>query len=107
MKSIRLALLALPAALALVALTSAPRAQPKPAPTCVKSWGEARARALGYDHVVTIENGCDKPAKCTVSTDVAPEPIEATVPAKQKIELTTFRSSPATAFKPKVDCKLP
>lgn len=103
MRSLRLALLALP-----VLLTLAPetRAQQKPTPACIKSWGEARARALGYDHVVVIENGCDKPASCVITTDVAPEPIQATVEAKKKVELTTFRSSPATAFKPKVECKL-
>jgi hypothetical protein len=41
-----------------------------------------------------------------VSTDVAPDPIRADVPAKQTVELTTFRSSPASVFKPKVECTL-
>jgi len=103
MKILRLAPLA---ALALVALAPVTRAAPTPTPACVKSWGDARARAVGYDHVVVIENGCDKPASCVVSTDVAPEPIHATVAPKTKIELTTFRGSPATAFEPKVECKL-
>ena len=53
-----------------------------------------------------IENGCDRPAICVVSTDVAPEPIQATVPARQRVELVTFRGSPASAFKPKVECKV-
>lgn len=105
MRSLHLALLALPGLLVL-ALAPETRADQKPAPACIKSWGEARARALGYDHVVVIENGCDKPASCVITTDVAPEPIQATVEAKKKVELTTFRSSPATAFKPKVECKL-
>jgi 6-phosphofructokinase len=92
--------------LAIVALAPATRAQQKSTPSCIKSWGEARARALGYDHVVVIENGCDKPAACVITTDVAPEPIQATVEPKQRVELTTFRNSPATAFKPKVECKV-
>jgi hypothetical protein len=101
-----LAVLASPLALALVALAPATRAEPKASPACIKSWGEPRARAIGYDHVVVIENNCDKPASCVISTDVAPEPIQATVDPKQRVELTTFRNSPATAFKPKVECKL-
>ncbi len=63
------------------------------------------ARALGYDHVVVIDNGCDRAAACTVSTDVAPDPIQATVDAKKTVELTTFRSSPASTFKPKVEVR--
>jgi len=92
------------AALALLALAA--HAQPKPGPGCIKSRGEARARALGYDHVVVIENGCDRAADCVVSTDVAPEPITATVEARKTVELTTFRGSPASVFTPKVSCKL-
>ena len=61
---------------------------------------------VGYDHVVIIENGCEKAAECVISTDVAPEPITATVPARSKVELTTFRGSPASVFTPKVECKL-
>ncbi|APR85580.1 Hypothetical protein A7982_10929 [Minicystis rosea] len=102
---LRLALLASFVAVAVMAHAKATVAQTKPELTCVKSSGEARARALGYDHVVTIENGCDKAVACTVSTDVAPEPIQATVDAKKTIELTTFRNSPASVFKPKVGCR--
>lgn len=94
------------AALAFTLLALAAGAQPKPSPACIKSRGEARARVIGYDHVVIIENGCDKPAECVISTDVAPEPITATVEAKKTVELTTFRGSPATVFTPKVTCKL-
>jgi hypothetical protein len=106
MKMRILALLASSAAFAILALAPATRADPRSTPACIKSWGEARARVIGYDHVVVIQNGCDKPAACVITTDVAPEPIEATVAPKQKTELTTFRNSPATAFKPKVECKL-
>lgn len=101
-----------PAALLFVGLTalasfpSATQADPKPQPACIRSGGEARARTVGWDHVVWIENGCEKAATCVVTTDVAPEPVTQVVGAKQRVELTTFRGSPASAFKPKVDCKL-
>lgn len=93
----------LPLALLLLATPALTRAD---TPSCIKSRGEARARALGYDHVVVIENGCGKPAACTITTDVAPDPITAKVDAKKTVELTTFRGSPASTFKPKVVCKL-
>lgn len=106
MKLTRLALAAPALGLAIAAFVPPSWAQPKPTPACIRSRGEARARAVGYDHVVTIENGCDRAAACAVSTDVAPEPIHATVEAKQTVELTTFRNSPASVFKPRVECAL-
>lgn len=93
---------ALPALLALLALASAARAQKTPA--CVRWWQQTVAAGYGYNHVVGIENTCDKPVACTVSTDVAPDPIHATVQPKEKTELTTFRGSPSYTFKAKVEC---
>jgi hypothetical protein len=93
-----------PLALFLLAVPAITQADTTPA--CIKSRGEARARVLGYDHVVTIENACDKAATCTVTTDVAPDPITTKVDAKKTVELTTFRGSPASTFKPRVSCKL-
>ena len=101
MKLPRAALLAL---FGLGALAAPARAEKTPA--CVRWWGQVVSAGLGYNHVVGIENGCDRSAACVVSTDVAPDPIQATVPAKQKVELVTFRGSPASTFKPKVECKL-
>jgi hypothetical protein len=75
-------------------------------PACIKWWSQTVATATGYNHVVGLQNDCDKPAACTVSTDVAPDPIQVTVSPKQKTELTTFRGSPSYTFKAKVDCKL-
>jgi hypothetical protein len=102
----RLAALASIAIVTLLALAPATQAQPKPMPACVKTSSEVRARAVGYDHLVAIENTCEKPAACTVSTDVAPEPLQVTVEPKKTVELTTFRGSPAREFKPTVSCKL-
>ena len=74
-------------------------------PACIRWWTQV-VSGMGHNHIVLIENNCDRPAACVVSTDVAPDPIQATVPAKQKVELTTFRGSPASTFKAKVDCTL-
>jgi hypothetical protein len=90
--------------LGLAALADPARAER--APACVRWWSQVVSTASGYNHVVGIENGCDMPAACVVSTDVAPDPIQATVAAKQKVELVTFRGSPSSTFKPKVECKL-
>ena len=76
-------------------------------PPCIRFSGHVVATAVGYNHVVAIENSCDGAALCTVSTDVAPDPIQATVPTKQRIELVTFRGSPSYTFTPKVECTFP
>lgn len=88
--------------LGLVVLAAPALAEKNPA--CIRWRAQPVATGAGYNHVVTIENGCDEPAACVISTDVAPDPIQATVPAKQKVELTTFRGSPASTFKPRVEC---
>jgi hypothetical protein len=72
---------------------------------CVEAWGEVRYRS-GYDHIVHVRNGCEKPVLCAVSTNVNPDPQKVTVPPKEEIEVLTFRGSPAREFVPKVDCKL-
>jgi hypothetical protein len=99
-KALRIAPLVI---LALGAFAAAARAA---MPACVRWSPLTVATGVGYNHVVEIENGCDKAAACVVSTDVAPDPIEATVPAREKIELVTFRGSPSYTFKAKVDCTL-
>jgi hypothetical protein len=104
MKHPRAALASFAPLVALVALSPAALAQKTPA--CVRWWQQTVAAGIGYNHVVGIENSCDKPAACVVSTDVAPDPIKATVGPKQKTELVTFRGSPASTFKAKVECTL-
>ncbi len=78
----------------------------KKTPSCIKWWGQTVQTAVGNNHVVTIQNNCERQASCVVSTDVAPAPIQASVPAKQRTELVTFRGSPAFVFKPTVECTL-
>lgn len=106
MNLLRPAGLALFSVVALATPSPGARAQKEPPPACVTSRGEARARAVGYDHVVTIENRCTRPAACVVSTDVAPELLHVTVPSKDRAELTTFRGSSSSVFTARVECKL-
>ena len=75
-------------------------------PKCVDVRGEARFSGYGYDHLVEIDNRCDKSVSCTVATDVNPQSRTVTVAAGAKESLLTFRGSPASAFKPNVTCKL-
>lgn len=101
------------AALAVVSLASAsPSSIAEPlgadaGPTsCVKWRGEARSNGYGYKHVVVIDNGCKKPATCSVATDVNPTPQNVTVAPQSTEEVVTFFDSPASAFVPNVSCKL-
>jgi hypothetical protein len=74
-------------------------------PACVKVSTQARYSGLGYDHLVDIENTCDKPMSCTVATDVNKEPTTVKVAAKQTETVVTFRGSPAREFNADVSCK--
>jgi hypothetical protein len=100
-------------AVACLTLALATLAAPSPATTagapvvlsCVKYRGEARPWGIGFKHVVILESGCTVTAECSVSTDVNPEPVVVTVPAKESREVVTFLSSPARAFVPSVVCR--
>ncbi|MCA9609153.1 MAG: hypothetical protein KC619_26310 [Myxococcales bacterium] len=75
-------------------------------PDCVTVRGEARWGADAYNHVVVIQNGCERAASCQVATNVNPEAISVEVPAGQTREVLTFRGSPAREFTPRVRCEL-
>ena len=85
-------------------LDDSERGPPKGAMSCVHVQTEAPYRAYGYDHLVTIENGCDKPVRCTVKTDVNPEPSHVRVEPQKSETVLTFRGSPASTFKADVSC---
>ena len=79
-----------------------------PVATCVKSWGEVRARAYGYDHFVHLVSSCKKTAVCAVSSDVSPDEVQTvSLAAGAATEVATFLGSPASTFTPKVTCTLP
>lgn len=75
-------------------------------PACVHFRSESRYVPYGYNHIVYIDNGCSKPAACTVSTDVVPQAQNVEVPAGKTAEVTTFMGSPQQSFTPRVRCAL-
>jgi hypothetical protein len=93
--------------LTLLLLASGARAAdkaPKPPPyavapsadTCAEVRGSARAEAYGYTHVVSLRNGCDRPVRCELWSDVDPEPrVRVEVAAGAATEVITRRGSPA------------
>ncbi len=89
---------------ALLAVAIAPAALAKDSP-CVGVSSQALYRAYGYDHIVHLVNRCDDAAACDVFTDVNPEVIHATVPARDEVDVLTFRGSPARTFTPHVTCR--
>jgi hypothetical protein len=72
---------------------------------CVRAWTEVRARYPGYDHIVHLESACTVEATCTISTNVNPQTIVATVPPGESAEVLTFMASPAREFAAKVECR--
>lgn len=81
------------------------RSAPTGNPDCVHVRTEARYIPYGYDHIVEVENTCDKAVSCSITTDVNPTSTQLSVPAKQTRSVTTFRGSPAREFKAEVSCK--
>ena len=106
------ALLALTAlsALALGARAEPPRDDDAPAQqspdTCAAVTPVARYIGYGYDHVVSLKNGCSRPVTCEVWTDVDPQPHH-TLSAQpgETREVVVRRGSPAREFKPEKKCK--
>jgi hypothetical protein len=90
------------------ALTPAPvlLAGDEPRLACVEYWPEVRYRNYGYDHLVHLWNRCDVRAVCDVASDVNPKPVRVEIAARDRIEVLTFRGSPAREFTPQVDCRV-
>jgi hypothetical protein len=74
--------------------------------SCIDSWNEARYSGVGYNHVVSIRNRCDRTATCEVWTDVNPDHQRVTVEPNEVREVLTFLGSPARVFTAHADCKL-
>ncbi len=75
-------------------------------PACIEVRGEARYGAQGYDHHVLVRNGCDREARCSVTTDVNPQPAPLTVAPGATGHVVMWRGSPARVFAPRADCTL-
>jgi hypothetical protein len=88
------------------ASSAADEKPPTQSPTaCVTHTTQARY-IMGYDHLVHIDNACEKSVECTVSTDVNPQPQTVVVDAKSQQTVVTFKGSPARVFRANVDCQL-
>jgi hypothetical protein len=82
-------------------------ARPAQDRACVHYWPEARFRNYAYDHVVHLLSRCEERALCAVSSDVNPKPVLVEVPPGERVEVLTFRGSPAREFRPFVECRAP
>lgn len=89
---------------AVLALTDA--GAPPPLPACVQVTTASRYVPFGFNHIVTLTNGCSRAATCTVATDVNPATQTVEVPAAATIEVTTFMGSPSSVFTARVGCRL-
>ncbi|MEM9862125.1 MAG: hypothetical protein AAF938_10945 [Myxococcota bacterium] len=94
------------AGLLFVAACSVARADDVEAPTCVEVDKSAPIRGYGHAHIVHVENGCDRPVRCAVATDVDPTPTQITVPAGEREDVVARIGSPASTFEAIVDCEL-
>lgn len=92
-------------ALAPLAATAQER-PPGERPACVQVHGIARWAAAAYNHWVRVENDCDRPVSCRISTNVSSEVHEVTIGAGEHVERLTYRGSPAREFTPTVSCTL-
>ncbi len=75
-------------------------------PACVQVTTESRYVPYGYNHIVTIRNGCSRDATCVVSTDVNPKPESVEVPTAKAVEVATFLGAASSVFVAKVTCAL-
>ncbi|MDQ3034027.1 MAG: hypothetical protein M3Y87_16550 [Myxococcota bacterium] len=73
-------------------------------PACVQARGEARMQAYGWDHIVSITNGCAAAITCRVTTSVNPTPVTVRLAPAQSTDTLMWRGSPASAFLANVDC---
>lgn len=81
-----------------------PPSEPAPRASCVSSWNEARYRNFGYDHIVHLQNGCEREIECAVITDSNPTPVVVMVPGMGILEVLMFRGSPARIFRSEIEC---
>ena len=74
------------------------------AASCVDVQSEASFASVGYDHIVTLKNGCKKAMTCTVKTNVNPDPATLDLDPNEQKSVVTWRGSPAREFTPEVSC---
>ena len=91
-----------------LALSAAPAAaddtKSAKAKDCVEVRGEASFASVGYDHIVTVTNGCKQAKTCSVKTDVNPDASTLELEPGEAKSVVTWRGSPARVFTPDVKC---
>jgi hypothetical protein len=73
-------------------------------PECVTVAAQPIFNGSGYNHLVTITNGCAASVSCTVTTDVNPRPISVAVEPQQSRTVNTYFNAAAYGFTPTVHC---
>ena len=106
LKAVAIALLAALATPAAIARAGEGDDAPNPA-NCVKVHTEARYVPYGYDHIVELENTCEKAMRCDVTTNVNPTPASVDLASGETKSVLTYRGSPASEITAQVDCKPP
>jgi hypothetical protein len=79
---------------------------PAGVPACVAVTTSAPYVPYGYNHIVTLANGCKRTADCAVSTDVSPAIQNVTLAPGARAEVLTFMASPSQGFVARVSCQL-
>lgn len=75
-------------------------------PACVAVTTDSRYVPYGYNHIVILKNGCSRPVKCSVATDVNPERQTVEVLPSTTTEVTTFLGAASSTFVARVSCGL-
>jgi len=74
-------------------------------PACIEVGGISMWGITGYNHIVFLTSRCQPTLVCVVSSDVTPEPREATVPGNTTVSVFLAYNSPAPFFHPNVSCE--
>lgn len=72
---------------------------------CVAWKTEARWSGYAYNHLVHLDSACRETMRCSVTTNVNPDPVKAELDPGEKETVTTFLGSPASEFSASVTCK--
>lgn len=75
------------------------------APSCL-DWSKAAPyRGYGYNHVVSLTNGCEHALSCRVSTSATPTAVRVDLDPNDQRAVTTRVGSPARAFDVRLTCE--
>lgn len=75
-------------------------------PRCMDVRAEPVFNGVGWNHVVTLRNGCDRAYTCRVSTNVDPAPeYPVTLEPGENRSIATRNGSPASGFTPNAICR--